>query len=376
MNIVIAIQSLEIGGAERQVVELAHGLGLLGHNVSICCLNRLGPLANEARSRGITVDCLNKTSHGDLRVIFKLAQYLSRKKADVLHTFLFGANFWGTLAGRLAGVPVKMASDRSGGRYEEKKELWADRILLAFVDGMISNTSVGKQRVHQMTGMPSKRIHVIVNSMNWDRFKQLPDQAFVRQKLGFVSDSFVVVFAGRVHWIKNPDMFMKTARILCNESKRFMFLVVGSGPNLPQMKAQAKHYALEQRILFIGQQQDVPKLLVAADAGVLCSHWEGFSNSIMEYMAAGLPVVATDVGGNRDLVQQNSTGFLVRPNDVEQMCEKLRWLAADTVMAKSLGSAGKVWVSKNCDSTYLVNKTANIYRDVLNLKGIVHYENT
>ena len=369
MNIVLAIQSLEIGGAERQVVELAHSLGRLGHVVSICCLNRLGPLANEARDRGITVDCMNKTSRGDLRVIVNLARYLSGKKANVLHTFLFGANFWGTVAGRLAGIPVILTSDRSGGRYEEKKELWVDRVLQHHIDGMITNTSAGKQRVRRLIGMPNERVHVIINGMNWERFGTLRDPAIVRRALGFAPDLFVVALAGTMRPVKNPAMFMRAARLLSAESPRVVFLVIGGGPDIPGMQALAKVCSIDDRFRFTGQRHDVPELLQAADAGVLCSHWEGFSNSIMEYMAAGLPVVATDVGGNRDLVQQHTTGFLVRPDDDGQLCEKLRWLSADAVMARSLGSAGKAWIRKNCDTTVLAKKTAAIYRALLEQKG-------
>jgi glycosyltransferase involved in cell wall biosynthesis len=369
MNIVLAIQSLEIGGAERQVVELAHGLRLLGRNVSICCLNRLGPLADEARHRGITVDCFNKTNRGDLRVIDQLTKYLLRNQANVLHTFLFGANLWGTLAGRRAGVSVLLTSDRSGGYYEEKKELCADRLLHAYTDGMITNTSVGKQRIRRQIGIQSDRIHVIFNGMNLERFEKKQDPMIMRQVLGFAPASFVVALSGTMRPIKNPLMFMKMARILIAESERFMFLVIGGGPDIPRMQALTKQLGINDRIRFTGPRHDVPELLQASDAGVLCSHWEGFSNSIMEYMAAGLPVVATDVGGNRDLVQQQYTGFLVRPDDARQMSERLHWLAVDNVMARSFGDAGKAWVRKNCNIMDLAGKTAKIYDEILKYKG-------
>jgi glycosyltransferase involved in cell wall biosynthesis len=370
MNIVLAIQSLEIGGAERQVIELADGLRRLGHDTSICCLNRLGSLADEAKCRGIPVNCLNKRHRFDLRVISKLAEYLLSKKADVLHTFLFGANLWGTIAGRKAGVSVLLKSDRSGGYYNEKKELWADRLLKAFSDGMITNTTAGKQRIRCLIGVPSKQIHIIFNSMAWERFENKRDSVDVRRDLDIRPNLFTIVMAGTIRPVKNYMMFIEAARILSDESDQFLFLVIGGGPDIAEMQARVKQLGIIERFRFTGVRYDVPSLLQVADAGVLCSHWEGFSNAIMEYMAAGLPVVATDVGGNRDLVQQGYTGFLVRPGDAVQMAEKLKWLSTDTILARSMGGQGRAWLKDTCDFMNLVRKTAFLYESILQQKVI------
>lgn len=362
MNIVLAIQSLELGGAERQVIELAAGLKTLGHDVSICCLNILGPLAEEAVARGITVVCLHKKFKYDIRVVFWLEKYLKNQKADVLQTFLFGADLWGRIAGRLAQVKVLITSDRSGGRYYDWKEKWADKMLWRLADGLITNSHTGRERVASLAGVPSDRIHIVFNGVDPKRFQGLPESSDVRHEFGLHRDSFVIAITGSIIPVKNYKMFLEVAKKVRGLNGNVEFMVIGDGPSLPEIKELARKIGIAESVIFLGRRLDVPYLLKAADAGVLCSTWEGFPNAIMEYMASGLPVVATDVGGIRDLVKPNETGFIVANNDVEAMASKLLLLSKNTTLAESMGQAGKRWIEGNCDYTSVADKYEQIFK--------------
>ncbi len=371
MNIVLAIQSLEIGGAERQVLELALGLRKLGHNVSICCLNTLGLLADEAISRGIEVICLNKKYRYDLRVIFKLNRLIRNRKIDVLHTFLFGADLWGRIAGRLANVKVLLTSNRSGGVYYEKKEYWFDRILWPLADGIISNTNAGKDALVKKTGISESYIKVVHNGFDFRRFENLLEKEQARKNLDLPSQGKVVAMTGRVWPGKNHKMMVRVARIIKEKVPDVRFLVIGI--SISDWDQIVKQYAGQEgvldNILFLGQRTDVPELLAAADAGILCSLNEGFPNAVMEYMAAGLPVVATDVGGVRDLVVPNKTGYLVLSDDATTMAQKLMELFNDPAKAMGMGQAGKKIVYEKYDFMLLATKIARIYDEILKHKG-------
>jgi glycosyltransferase involved in cell wall biosynthesis len=369
MRIILVIQRLDVGGAERQIIELAQGLKLLGHQVSICCLNERGILAEEAEARGIAVVCLDKAFRFDLRVVYKLAAHIKRLRADVVQTYLYGANLWGTLAGRLAGVPVLVTSDRSGGWYQRKIELVTDQLLRTMTDALITNTNAGRHRVQRYAKVAADKIHVIYNGMNWQRFENRADGSSIRNEFGLKADSFVVVISGTMRYVKNCEMFVETAHHLLRGGERYQFVVVGGGPMIPVMQSLAATYGIAPAISFTGVRHDIPRVLAMANVGVLCSYWEGFSNSIMEYMAAGLPVVATDVGGNRDLVANGVTGFLVRSGDIPQMAEKIRWLATDERMARSMGDAGRNWIRENCDFQILARRTEAVYSGLLQRKG-------
>lgn len=369
MNIVLAIQDLGIGGAERQVVELASGLQRRGHIVSICCLNRLGPLCEETQTRNITVDCLHKKHRYDLSIIYKLARYLTAKKADVLQTFLFGADFWGRLAGRLAGIKVLLTSERAGGIYSEKYEIWADRLLSSLSDGVIANTSVGCKMVTQIGWVHPTRVFLIPNGIDLSKYDNLPNRLVVRKQLNIGPKTFVVAYCGSVKPIKNPQMMVAVAENLNKKNMDFIILVIGAGVSLSDIKTNVNAKGLSDKFLFLGNRLDVPGLLVGADAGLLCSQWEGFPNAIMDYMATRLPLVVTDVGGIRDLVIQDKTGFIVPVNAPEMMAERLMALAQNKVLSKTVGLEGRKRLEDNFEQGVLAQKIESLYNMILLEKG-------
>jgi glycosyltransferase involved in cell wall biosynthesis len=368
MNIVLAIQDLNVGGAERQVLELSTGLKTLGHNVTICCLNTRGVLAEEAMGRGIEVVCLNKKHKYDFRIIFRLVKLLKQKKADVLQTYLFGADLWGRLAGRLAGVKVLLTSNRSGGRHYEKKEYWFDRLLWPLADGIISNTQSGRELLHHKLKIPLEKLYFVPNGYNFNKFNNLPARNEVRRELSLSDSDYVAVITGSLKPIKNHKMLIEAAKVISKKYNNIRYLIVGKGPLEKELIALVENYGLKKQIIFTGQRLDIPRLLSSADMGVLTSKWEGYSNSIMEYMVAGLPVVATDVGGVRDLVSPDKTGYLVPSGDAPAMAQKIVELFNAPEKAEEMGRAGKEWVHQNCDFQILALKVTEICDSIVKRK--------
>jgi glycosyltransferase involved in cell wall biosynthesis len=368
MNILLAIQNLEVGGAERQAVELACGLKKLEHKVTICCLNSLGPLAEEVTSRGVVVVCLGKKFKYDFTVIFRFFKLLKNNNIDVLQTFLFGADLWGRLAARLAGVKVLLTSNRSGGVHYENKELWFERVLWPLSDGIISNTNIGRELLHKNIKIPLSKTYFVPNGYDLNKFNGLPDKGSVKSELGFTNDQFVAVITGSLKPVKNHKMLIESARLIVEKNNKIVFMVIGGGVLELELLQMTKKYGLKDNIIFLGLRQDIPRLLQTADVGILTSKWEGMANSILEYMASGLPVVATDVGGVRDLITPDKTGYLVPSDDAPAMAQKLLELFNDPARAKAMGQTGKEWVQANCDFMQLARKTEAIYQEIYQSK--------
>jgi len=374
MNILLAIQNLQLGGAERQVIELAHGLKGFGHKVTICCLNSLGPLAKDAQRQGLDVVCLNKRNKFDVFVVYRFANLIKQKKTEVLQTFLFGADLWGRLAGRLAGVKVLLTSNRAGGLKKGNIELWADRLLWSLADGLISNTTIGKELISKNAKIPLEYVSVLHNGMDLSRFDNMPKKEKARQVLGISLQCKIVIIVGTVKPVKNHKMMVRVTQRLKAVYPNVRILVIGG--SIKDWDKEIKQYAeqadVSENLMFLGQRTDVPETLAAADAGILCSLSEGFPNAIMEYMAAGLPVVATDVGGVRDLITPDATGYLVPSDDDQAMAQRLLDLFKDPVKAGEMGQAGRRWVRENCDFMQLARKTEAVYREIYQRKtGLV-----
>jgi glycosyltransferase involved in cell wall biosynthesis len=369
MNVVLAIQSLEVGGTERQVVELAIGLKKRNHQVCICCLNRFGSLAEEAIKYGVSVVCLNKRFRYDLRVILRLAAYLRETNADILQTFLFGADLWGRFAGRLARVKVILTSDRAGGLVGDLIERWTLKLFWKLSDGVVSNTCAGARAVSTMSGLGKDRVHVVFNGIRTERFSVHVDRNQLRRMHNYQPGQFVVGIVGGLKRIKNHEMFLRVAYELSTVRSRCTFLVIGVGPEQSRLQSLAKQFGITENTRFLGPYNNVAEILPACDVGVLCSRWEGFPNSIMEYMACGLPVVATDVGGVSELVQSGVTGFLVQPDAVAQMAQKILWLQRNREESIRMGIRAKSWLEENCGVGILAQKTEAIYKSTLSAKG-------
>ena len=163
-------------------------------------------------------------------------------------------------------------------------------------------------------------------------------------------------------------MFLRTVRAVCSEKNNIEYVVVGDGENLAKMMRMANSYGVSESMKFLGQQTDIPEILAACDLGVLTSHWEGFPNAIMEYMAVGLPVVSTKVGGVTDLVDNGVTGYLTCPDDATEMAQYINKLYKNPALTKKMGQAGKNRVFQEFNYSILAAKMDCIYSSIIENK--------
>lgn len=285
------ITELDPGGAERQLVRLVTHLDQKVFDPEVICLAGEGALVAPLRAAGVPVTCLKARSRRDIGVILRLRRHLAGSRPDVLQTFLFHANIAGRIAGRLAGVPVVI----SGIRVAERRRwhLWFDRMTDRLVDRHVCVSRAVAHYTSTVGGLSPEKIVVIPNAVDAVRFSGAVPADL--SEFGFPAQAKVVLFVGRLHPQKDPVRLLSAFRRLSARHDDIRLLIVGTGPLEGELKLRSAD--LGPSVVFAGQREDVPALMKVSACLALPSRWEGMPNVVLEAIAAGVPVVATDVEG-------------------------------------------------------------------------------
>ncbi|MHB8773323.1 MAG: glycosyltransferase [Syntrophales bacterium] len=245
--------------------------------------------------------------------LFRFVSFLKKQKIGIVQTHFTRSNQIGVLAGRLAGVKTVISTRRNQGYWHTQTALFLQKRLNRWVNLFLANSNDTKEWATRTEGIPPEKIRVIHNAINLGPFEILGEEerSEYRKRFEIPSDSKVIGIVANLRSVKRIDVFLHAARIVLNEFPGVRFIVVGEGPERNALEGLSREVGLNRAVLFLGKRQDIPPILNMIDVGVLSSQSESFSNSLIEYMAAGLPIVSTDVGGCRELVSNGGNGFLV-----------------------------------------------------------------
>ncbi len=367
------IGSFHSGGSERQALQLAFALAKEGSfDIRLATLNQKGPLRAEAGSMGFEeVPEFPLTSFYDLNFIAqvrKFARFLRDKDFEIVHTHDFYTNVFGLTAMKLAGVRVKIASKRETLGVRTPVQRFVERQMFRSADVVVANSRMVSDFLIG-EGVLSRKIEVIHNGLDHYRFKRRTGnrQADLR-RLGINLDEkkrFITMVANFRHDVKNHPMLLRAAKLVCEQRGEAHFLLVGDGELRNGLEQMSNELGLSERVHFLGECEAIPELLAVSFAGVLTSRHEGFSNSILEYMAAGLPVVATDVGGASEAISPGETGFLVASEDHKALAERLMELLGSPDRSRELGEKGRGRVGKHFSIEAQRDKTLALYNKKL-----------
>ena len=306
IRVAFVITELDPGGAERQLVQLVTNLDRDRFESEAVCLSGEGELAGVLRDAGIRVTSLHAGGRWDAGVLFRLRRHFRRSRPDVVQTFLFHANIAGRLAARRAGVPVVVSGIRVAER-RHRWHLWLDRWTDRFVDRHVCVSRDVAEFSTQVGKLPAEKLVVIPNGVEVDRF--VAADAADLGEFGFPEDARVILFVGRLDEQKDPQRLVDAFRIMTHEVSDATLLIVGTGPLESALRQSALEFG--GRVVLAGQRADVARLMKAASCLALPSRWEGMPNVVLEALAAGLPVVASDVEGVRELLREGTLGTLV-----------------------------------------------------------------
>ncbi|GIV17134.1 MAG: glycosyl transferase [Armatimonadota bacterium] len=370
-SLLFLINSLAFGGAETQLVRVAMQLKQRSWDVRIVTLIPPQAYVEELESAGIPVTTLGmRRKVPDPRAILRLARLVRLWKPDIMHSHMVHANILVRVARPLAPVPVLVCSIRSiyeGSRLRE--------ILYRLTDPLCDMTThvcwAGAERYIRIGAVPEHKMRYIPNGIDTITFcPNAEARARLRSELG-VQDAFVWLAVGRFETPKDyPNMLTAFAQVVphCPNS---LLLLAGDGPLRGEMKNLVCSLGIQPHVRFLGIRRDVPQLMNAADAYVMSSSREGLPNVLLEAHATGLPVVATDVGGNREIVVDGVTGFIVPPRNPDALAEAMqRMMDIDEDERMQMGSAGRQHIIENYSMERVVQQWEELYRELLNRKGM------
>jgi glycosyltransferase involved in cell wall biosynthesis len=372
MRILFLSTSMGMGGADKQVLCAAQELRSRGYDVLIVSLTTLGPMGLEARASGIPTESLEmRRGLPDPRGLLRLVRLVRAWKPDVLHSHMVHANLMARALRVLIPVPAMVSTIHN---IYEGGPLWmaAYRLTNPLVDHMTIISQAAADRFVAEGIVPKRLLTVIPNGVDTERFRNVPDGArgSLRASLGLAHE-FAWLAVGRFEVAKDyPNMLRGFARVR-ERSPQAILLLVGRGSLQPETEALAQGLGLGSSVRFLGVRDDVPELMRAADGYVMSSAWEGMPIVLLEAAAAGLPVVATLVGGNHEVVRDEETGFLVPPRDADALGRAmLRLMESSDGQRRSMGERGREHVRLHYGLGRVVDRWEELYREVWARKGL------
>ncbi len=378
--ILYVIPRMSIGGAQNHLLEVLRLLNRRRFSPLLCCLttDRGDSPHLLKRVRELDVPILDagvrNAPHSLIRPhtflqMIRIARILRRRGVQVVHSYLFHANWFGTLTARLARVPVVIASRRNVDVYTRAEDRWACRVVNRLADRITAVARVVRDHVHQTEGCPLEKIVVIPNGVEAHRCQRIISDQAQKDAPSSVPGEVVIGTIARLVWYKGLEDLLKAAALIVGRYPRVRFLVIGDGPLRQSLEKKAEALGLNGTVRFLGAVPDASSLLLRFDIFVLSSLWEGMSNSLLEAMAAGKPVVATDVGGGSEVVIDGKTGFLVPPKDPEALAGAVLRLLADPELARNLGKAGRIRVESEFTPEIMVARLEELYDSLLTSRG-------
>lgn len=357
------INSLETGGTERQFVEVARSLKGSGSAVELGCILKKGSFldSTDLESFGeLHHFGVGRSLYGlpSIRSRWRLMRHLQKSEFAVAHAFDFYANLMLIPAARMARVPVVIGSHRQLGDLLSPAKFQAQLGVFRWCDRVVCNSQAAADRLLQ-TGLPGHKLVVIGNGLPAEAFAKTAPALERREEIVRVG-----MVARMNAAYKNQAGFLRAAARLKDKFSNVEFLLIGDGPLRPELERQATDLGLESRVRFLGDCRNIPAILASLDVSVVPSISESLSNVMLESMAAGLPVVATAVGGNVEL-GRDGRAFLVPPNDEEALAAGMECVLADDGLQQEMSRRARQFALENFGVDRIRQQYCELYSDVL-----------
>ena len=356
-----------VGGTEKQLRELICHMDRSRFDPTVVTLYSMDmPHEAEFGGMGCPVRCLGMRklmSIDGLRAVLKLVSEIRRKRIDIVHTFFPDASILGTIAGRLGGARV-VVGRRDLGYWYTPRYLLTLRLLQRFAHAYLVNSQAVRTVVSKSEGVDLSRVHVVYNG-----FFELPSgpSRLTLGDLGFPAEAKLVGIVANLRPVKRLDRFVEMAAGI--RDPQTCFLIVGYGEMHDALVEQARLAGLANRFRITHAIHGVLEIVKLFRVAVLTSESEGLSNTLIEYGLAGVPAVAFDVGGNREVIEDEASGFLVKPYDVGALRERVEELITDEGLRNRLGALARIVCTERFGGARMVEKTQAIY-ERLNIREL------
>ena len=372
-----------IGGTEKQVVNLAARIDRSVFDLSFGCLSRWGELIGEVeQGQGLTVAEYPLRSFYELNAIrqqWRFAKALRRDRIQIMQSYNFYGNVFSIPAAKLAGVPCVIASIRDLGIFLRPTQLRAQKLICRLADKIVVNASAIRDWL-VADGYPEGKIVVIRNGVDITRYGARSEGAALRQEFGLPSKAPLVVVLARLNPKKGIECFLEAAARIRRQCPDACFLAVGEAYGRGDGKFKVdpvyrqklldrvQELGLGECFRFTGMREDVPQILAAAAVSVLPSYSEGVSNTLLESMAAGVPVVATRVGGTPEVIDDGQHGLLVPPGDARAIADSVCAVLKSPFLAARLPAQARERVVREFSFDVVVRRTQDLYLELFDAK--------
>jgi sugar transferase (PEP-CTERM/EpsH1 system associated) len=366
-TIVQLLHALTVGGAEVLAARLARRLRDEYRFVFVC-LDGLGELGEQLRGAGFPVHVLGRRPGLDWRCPLRLARVLGRERADLVHAHQYTPFFYGLMGRLLCRRPPVLFTEH--GRWlpdiRRPRRILANRLLVERRDRIVGVGKSVRQALIRNEGLPARRVGVVYNGIDVHAFGDTRhDRPAVRREIGLGPHDLAILQVARLDHLKDHATAVRALARVARERPEARLVLIGEGPERAKIEACVREYKLAGRVVFLGLRRDVARLLAAADLFLLTSISEGIPLTVLEAMAAGLPVVSTRVGGVPEIVADGQTGLLAPAGDDEALAAVILQLAGNENLRRQLGDAGRERARTRFSEERMVGEYARIYEEML-----------
>ncbi len=365
INIVHVVENLERGGLERMVIDLAGMQRAAGHRCRVICLFQPGALAGELQAQGIDVHPCGKRGGFDFGAVRRLRGWLRAIPGAVVHTHNANAHYH--TAAAAVGLPIaRLINTRHGmgAAQPRSRGEWLYRLTMRRTDTVAAVCEAARARFAQQGVSPRGRLLSVPNGIRIERFAPASQarRSALRSDLGLATDTRIIGSVGRLNPVKDQATLLGAFARLHAEFADTALVLVGDGALRALLQSQAAALGIGDAVRFLGDRSDVRELLQGFDLFALSSLSEGYSMALLEACASGLPIVATDVGGNREIVIDGRNGLLVPPARDDALAEAFATLLRDPAGAAAMGGAGRAWALREASVDTMARRYDALYR--------------
>lgn len=378
VNVMYVVHGFDIGGLEKCVVDLVNGIDRRYFNPSICCLTHTGASQDKLVRDDVRIFEMHKRTGNDFSLFFKLARLFHRERIQVVHSGNWGTYLESVIAARLARVPVVihvkhgMETDQfvhKNGRKERVRNL-VQYVFSNFHDTIITVSNQIKMHYVDSVRIPEEKIDVICNGVDIDLFRSCEQTRIAkRRELNVAEDEILLGSIGRLAPVKNYSSLLQAMQLVVSTQKNVKLILVGDGPEKERLSHQIAELHLTANVSLLGERSDIAGLLNAMDLFVLPSYTEGISIAMLEAMATGLPLVATDVGGNAELVENGVNGLLFPSDHHGQLAQAILKCVETNSLRMQMGERSREKAVKHLCLAAMVEAYCELYHRCLSRRA-------
>ncbi|HVN95538.1 MAG TPA: glycosyltransferase [Syntrophorhabdaceae bacterium] len=363
------VESLGAGGMENGIVNLANHFDRSRFDYMICCFGQPGAMAQRLDAVNTPLYALNYGDGFHFSSVLSLGRFLRKQRIDILHTHGWGSRcFIGLVAAKIARIPLCINGEHGQLHIEKTGRFLAQRVILPLYDDNLSVSEDLKYKIRRELRLPRLPVTVITNGVDTEKFHGKYNVDQLRATLKLEANDLAIGVIASLKWQKNQQVVLQAAHRLSSHGKRIRVIFVGDGPDRQMLAKMAADLSIDRNTVFLGIRSDVPQILSLLDIMILPSvpNSEGLSNVILEAMASGVPVIATNSLGTGDIIQEEITGMLFDPQDPAELARKIALIDGDSDLRQRVVGNAKERILKDYSLNVMVKRYEDYYLDLFN----------